>query len=93
MTELDSSRIKELAEEASTFELFIQYLEDDLEIDYTTLDLDDQILVDMIWNLYYKDCEETEDKLPHSEKWYERMAKKKYGVFWEDVLYPTDDEF
>jgi len=80
MTILDSSKIKELAGEASTFELFIQYLEDDLEIEYDTLSLDEQAIIDEIWYRIPRVYERTEDNLPHNEEWYERMRRmEEYG--------------
>jgi len=75
MTELDSSKIKELAEEASTFELFIQYLKDDLEIEYDTLGVDERTIIDEIWYRVPRIYERVEDNLPHDEEWYEEMRK------------------
>ena len=80
MSVLDSSRIKEIAEEASTFELFIQYLKDDLEIEYDTLSLDEQAIIDEIWYKIPRVYKRTEDNLPHTEEWYEEMRKwEEYG--------------
>jgi len=76
MTELDSSKIKELAGEASTFELFIQYLKDDLEIEYDALGLDEQAIIDEIWYKIPRVYERTEDNLPHTEEWYKGMKKR-----------------
>lgn len=76
MTILDSSKIKELAGEASTFELFIQYLKNDLEIEYNMLSSEEQSIIDEIWYQIPRVYEKTEDNLPHDEEWYERMERQ-----------------